>query len=156
MIIIGLKLKKVKEREVKRIEKFFTESSIDEFREFFPVEMADFATETFKKKEYFYVAKINDNPVGAMYFSIQGGVGQLAAIQVDKELSNVKQKRMRIALLEKFIEICNKEMCHLAYMWIPHQYKKTIGVYYKRGFRNIFTAKDFWYKNDFILLVKKL
>jgi len=39
------------------VEKFFAQSSIGDFRELFPVEMADFAVEHFRKEEYFYSAK---------------------------------------------------------------------------------------------------
>jgi len=80
---MGLKIDEVPSEEAAEVEEFFTQSSINDFREFFPVEMAKFAAGHFGKQEYFYAAKNNGTLVGAMHFSIQGGVGQLAAIQIN-------------------------------------------------------------------------
>ena len=153
---MGLKVEEVPSQDVNKIERFFTESSINEFREFFPVEMAKFATTHFKKEEYFLAARENDTLVGAMHFSIQGGVGQLAAIQIDKELDPVQRERIRTKLFQRFLEICKEKSCHLFLVWIPYQCKEAIGVYLKQGFERAFNAKNFWYKNNFILLTKEL
>jgi len=153
---MGLKINLVPSMEVKEVEEFFAHSSINDFREFFPVEMAKFAAENFDKQEYFYAAKNNETLVGAMHFSIQGGVGQLAAIQTKKELDEIQQEKIRHSLFQRFLQTCNEKGCHLAFMWIPYQYRDTITTYLKQGFKKILTTKNFWYKNDFILLTKEL
>ncbi len=153
---MGLKVEEVSGEEIAGVEKFFAQSSIGDFREFFPVAMADFAVERFGKAEYFYLAKDNDMLVGAMHFSIQGGVGQLAAIQVDRELDPIQQESIRARLFQRFVEVCRENRCHLAFVWMPRQYINAIGVYLKQGFKRVFTAKNFWYRNDFILLTKEL
>ena len=56
---MGLKVEEVLGEEVVEVEKFFAQSSINDFRELFPVEMADFAAERFGKEEHFYSAKNN-------------------------------------------------------------------------------------------------
>ena len=137
------------------IEKFFARSTIDDFRELFPVEMAKFASEHFKKDEYAFVARDNRKLVGAMYFSVEGGVGQLAAIQVEKGLGILEREKVRTRLLRTFTDACKDNNCHLAFIWIPYQCREAIAVYLKLGFEKLFTAKNFWYKNDFILLVKE-
>ncbi|MCW4046993.1 MAG: GNAT family N-acetyltransferase [Candidatus Bathyarchaeota archaeon] len=153
---MGLKLDEVSSEEVADVEAFFTQSSIREFREIFPVEMADFAAEHFDKREFFYAARNNGELVGAMHFSIQGGVGHLAAIQVKKDLPLNLRERIRHKLFQKFIKTCNEKECHLALVWIPYQYRDAIAYYIKQGFKKEFTARNFWYKNDFILLTKEL
>lgn len=153
---MGLKTNIVPNGEVKEVEEFFAHSSISDFREFFPVEMAKLATDTFGKQEFFYAAKNNDLLVGAMHFSIQGGVGQLAAIQTKKDIDEAQQEKIRHNLFQQFLKICNENNCHLAFMWIPYQYRNTITTYLKQGFKKILTARNFWYKNDFLLLTKEL
>lgn|GEM_PF-2888237 len=153
---MGLKIDVVPSAEVKEVEEFFANSSISDFREFFPVEMAKFAAENFDRQEYFYAAKNNGTLVGAMHFSIQGGVGQLAAIQTRKDLDKIQQEKIRHSLFQRFLQTCNEKSCHLAFMWIPYQYRDTVAIYLKQGFKKILTAKNIWYKNDFILLTKEL
>ena len=154
---MGLTIDQVPSEEVREVEEFFAQSSISDFREFFPVEMAKFAAENFDKQEYFYAARNNDGALaGAMHFSIQGGVGQLSAIQTKKELNEIQRERIRHNLFQKFLKTCNEKGCHLAFMWIPYQYRSTVAVYLKHGFEKALTARNFWYKNDFMLLTKEL
>jgi len=118
--------------------------------------MANFAAEHFGKQEYFYAAKNNGALVGAMHFSIQGGVGQLAAIQIRKGFNEALSEKIRHKLFQRFIKTCNEKECHLALMWVPYQYRDIIAIYLRQGFEKVLTARSFWYKNDFILLTKEL
>jgi len=153
---MGLRIEKVQPEDEIKVTEFFNKYSIDEFEAFFPVEIAQYAKQTFVKKEYFYAAYHNDTLVGAILFTVQGGVGQLTAIQVDRTLEPINQLRIRKALLNKFVETCKEEGCHICFMWIPHQYVDLVKYYLQEGFERIFTARNFWYKNDYLLLVKEL
>ena len=151
---MGLKIEKTEQSE--EINEFFDEYSVDEFEAFFPVEMAHYAKRSFKKKEHSYAAYLNGELVGAILFTVQGGVGQLTAIQVDNRLDPVRQLRIRKALIRQFIETCKDNTCHLCFMWLPHQYAESLKCYLQQGFERIFTARNFWYRKDYILLANEL
>jgi len=153
---MGLKIEKVNKNIEALVSEFFDRYSVDEFEAIFPVEMAQYAKQSFSKKEHSYAAYQNSDLVGAILFSTQGGVGQLTAIQVDRRLNPVKQLRIRKELVRKYIETCQEENCHICFTWIPHQHVDLLKYYLQEGFERIFTARGFWYKNDYILLVKEL
>ena len=153
---MGIKIEEVQPDRQAEIVEFFDMFTVNEFIEFFPSEMAQYASEHLEKHEHMYAAHKNGALVGAMAFTVQGGVGQLAAIQLDRKLSPLKQARIRKGLLRKFTDACKDYGCHLCFMWIPHQYVDSIKYYLKEGFERVFTARKFWYRNDYILLVKDL
>lgn len=146
---MGIKIEKAEGRTA---EAFFRQTSINHFTEIFPPDVASLAKETFGREDYFYVAKDGEKILGAMKFSIVGRVGQLDALVIPPEFSDVKKEVIRKRLFEKFIELCHS--CHKLFLWIPYQHKKAIGVYKKYGFEERFRFKNSWFGNDYILMIK--
>ncbi len=151
---MGLIVEKVPDNEFNEVEDFFVQSSISDFIELLPPEMAKFASEHFRKEDYFFAARDKEVLVGAMHFSIQGGVGHLAGIQINQELTAAHRGRIRNLLLTNFIDICRGKR-HRAMIWVPYQYRNALNSYTRHGFRKIFVGKNLWYKDDFILLTRE-
>ena len=147
---MGIKIEEVTNFE--EAEEFFRKTRLNTFNEIFPPEVAAIARETFGRKDYFFVARQDENIIGAMKFSITGKVGQLDAIAVPYEFDEARKDMIRSRLLEKFLDVCRT--CHRLFLWIPFQHKQAIKIYKKYGFREALHAKKFWYENDYILMVK--
>ena len=151
---MGMKIVEAPEELHEEIGDFFHTASMDDYSSICPPELASVDEKKFKRKEFIFIAEQGEEILGAIKFSVQGGVGQMGGIHVKPGLRPISTETIMRKLFEKFVEVCKQELCHAAVTWIPMEHKEALHTFTNYGFQEKLRAKGFWYKKDFSLMVK--